>query len=166
VAQEHRLPWLAAGLLLGSVLFALPFGAVLGIDRFWRVAALLVGSMLICLPSLHVFGAFVGARLSVSQNICLSLVVTAVSALFTFAFFPILWFLEATMTGATQVSAHDVAVLLMVCSLAAGIVHLGRVLRGLTGLRHLGPGAVMVLIGWQALFLFITYRMAHFLELV
>ena len=43
VAQEHRLPSLLLVLTVATAVFALPFGAVLGLGGFWRVAALLLG---------------------------------------------------------------------------------------------------------------------------
>ena len=98
VAQEHRLPSLLLVLTAASAAFALPFGAVLGLDGFWRVAALLLGALAVCLPSLHVFGRYLGARLSWTQTLAVSLAATAVTSLFTLAFAPILGFLRATMT--------------------------------------------------------------------
>ena len=162
IAQKHRLPLLVLGLLLASVLFALPFGAVIGLERFWRVAIMLCGSLLICFPSLHVFCAFLGSRFSVAQNFCLSLLITCVAALFSFAFFPILWFLGQTLS---QTDAVGMAGLLLSGSLLAGVCHLSRVLRGDRLLRRMGPSSVMFLVIWQVLLAFINYRMALYLEL-
>ena len=48
----HRdLARLALAMLLGSVLFALPYGAVLSPSSFWNIATLFVGSMVICFTS-------------------------------------------------------------------------------------------------------------------
>lgn len=167
VADEHRLPTLAIGLLLSSLLFALPFGAVLDIGRLWRVAWLLVGSLLICFPSLHIFGAYFGSRLTVMQNLCLSLSITSVAALFTFSFFPILWFLDSTMpSNESTVTSGGIAVILLTFSLLAGLAQLTRLVR-LGALRGAaGLSAVLVLVVWKALFLFITYRMACALDLL
>ena len=37
-----------------SILFALPYGAILDINRFWRISLLFAGSLAICFPSLHI----------------------------------------------------------------------------------------------------------------
>ena len=79
VAQEHRLPSLLLVLALATAAFALPFGAVLSPRGFWRVAALLLGGLAICVPSLHVFGRYVGARLSWMQTLAIALSATAVT---------------------------------------------------------------------------------------
>ena len=111
IADAQWLSRLGVLLLVASVLLALPLGLVLGPRQPWRVAALLVGALLICLPSLYVFGAFLGSRLSFGQVACVTLVTTAVSALFTFGFFPIVWFLDATMIGSETVTSHHLSVL-------------------------------------------------------
>jgi hypothetical protein len=151
------------GLLLSSVLFALPFGAVLDLGRFWKVAWLLIGSLLICFPSLHIFSVYFGSRLSVAQNLCLSLSITSVAALFTFGFFPILWFFDATMPStAATVTSDGIAVFLLTLSLLAGLGQL-------TGLLRAGGARIalsLFLLAWQVLFVFITFRMACFLDLV
>jgi hypothetical protein len=152
-------------LLLGaSVLLAIPLGLVLGPSQPWRVAVLLVGALLICLPSLYVFGAFLGSRLSFGQVACVTLVTTAVSALFTFGFFPIVWFLDATMIGSETVTSHHLAVLLLACSVLAGIWQLKIVLATVAE-RHQGRGR-LVFLPWLALLLFIMFRLAHVLALV
>ena len=68
VAQEHRLPTLLLVLTVATAVFALPFGAVLGLAGFWRVAALLLGALAICIPSLHVFGRYLGRGLVVGAD--------------------------------------------------------------------------------------------------
>lgn len=164
IAGGDNLPILVLSLLYATVLFSLPFGAVIGIERFWRVAVLLVGSLGICLPSLHVFGAYIGCRISIRQNLALGLVITCVAALFTFGFFPIVWFLDATIESeSARVSVGHLAVVLLAFSVAAGIVHLIRCLRRFHGLVAAYP---LVIIFWQALFIFITYRMARLLDLL
>lgn len=162
IAGDHRLPVLVLGLLWTSVLFALPFGAVIGYEKFWRVAIMLSGSLLICFPSLHVFSAFLGSRFSVAQNFCLSLLITSVAALFTFAFSPILWFLGMTLD---PMETMFMASLLLGGSLLAGVCHLSRVLRKDHLLRRMGPSSVAFLVIWQVLLLFINHRMAIYLEL-
>lgn len=154
---------LVGALLYTSVIFALPFGAVLGLERFWRIAVLFVGSLAICLPSLQVFSAYVGCKIDLRQNLALGLVITCVAALFTFGFFPILWFLDATMEEGSSVTATHISLVLLAFSLLAGIGHLYRCLRRFDGL----VGSYPVLITfWQVLFLFICHRMARLLELL
>jgi len=174
ISQGDQAGLLALGLLYTTLLFSLPFGGVIETERCWRIALLLVGSLGICLPSLQVFGAFVGCRISALQSLALGLVITSVAALFTFGFFPILWFLDATMQvepvvktplreAPARVTASDLALVLLGCSLLAGIVHGIRCLRRFQGLVAAYP---LVMILWQALFVFITYRMARLLELL
>jgi hypothetical protein len=166
VAQEHRLPTLLLALTIATVVFALPFGAVLGLARFWRVAVLLLGGLAICLPSLHIFGRYLGARMSWAQTLSVSLAATAVTSLFTLAFAPIIGFLRATMNDAGEVPWEAMAVLLLIGAFAAGIAQLFRMLRGASALRALGPSLGLVLIPWLALYCFITFRLANVLSLV
>jgi hypothetical protein len=165
IAHEHRLPTMLLVLSATTLLFALPFGAVLGLAQIWRVAVLLLGALCVCLPSLHVFGRYLGARLSWMQTLCVSLSATAVAALFTFAFAPVMAFLRLTMTGADVVTPQGIAVLLLVCSVSAGIGHLLRLLRGEAVLRGLGPSMPLVLLPWLGLYAFITVRLAGVLGL-
>ena len=165
VALEHRLPSLAVVLLLTTVLFALPYAAVVDVTSLWRVPLLLLGSLAICLPSLHVFGRFIGGSLSWMQMLCIALAATAVAALFTFAFAPILGFLRATMTGAHVISAASMSIVLLLFSLLAGIAQLLRLLRGDTSLRGRGASVTRVLLPWLALYVFIFCRLASVLEL-
>lgn len=165
VAREQHLWVLAGALLLGSLLYALPFGAVLGVARFWRVAVLLLGSLAICVPSLHVVGAFIGSRLAVAQTACLALVISAVASLFTFGFFPIMWFLGATMQEGSAVEG-GLAVGLLTVSLGAGLAQFVRSQRAVSLLRELKPTFTLLLAGWLGLLVFITFRLAQALELV
>ncbi len=123
---------------------------------------MLCGSLLICFPSLHVFSSFLGSSFTVSQNFCLSLLISCVAALFSFAFFPILWFLGLTLSTA---DAEFMAALLLGASLLAGVSHLYRVLRKDRLLRRMGPSSVAFLALWQVLLMFINYRMALYLEM-
>lgn len=166
VAQAHRLPSLLLVLAVAVVVFALPFGAVLAPTRFWRVAELLLGSLAVCFPSLHVFGRYVGGGLSVVQTLCISLVATATTSLFTLAFAPIVAFLRATMRSPHDVGWSDIAFLLLFGALVAGIGQLFRLLRGDPVLRARGRALSFVLIPWLALYLFITVRLAGVLGLV
>lgn len=165
IAREQHLWQLAGALLLGSLLYALPFGAVLGVARFWRVALLLLGSLAICVPSLHVVGAFIGSRLQLAQTLCLALVISAVASLFTFGFFPIMWFLGATMGEGSAVEG-GLAVGLLAVSLGAGVAQFVRSQRAVSLLRELKPTFTLLLVGWLGLLAFITFRLAESLELL
>lgn len=165
IAQEHRLPTLLLVLAIATAAFALPFGLVLGLDRFWRVAALLLGALAICVPSLHVFGRYLGAGLSWAQTLAVSLAATAVTSLFTFAFAPIVGFLRVTMTEPSDIPWRDMAVLLLGCALVAGIGQLFFLMRGEPVLRRLGRSFGLLLIPWLALYIFITVRLATALHL-
>ena len=160
VAAKRDLGLLVAVLLYASVLFALPYGAVLGWERFWRVALLFLGSLAICFPSLQVFCAYVGFRITLRQNMAMGLVITSAASLFTFGFFPILWFLRATMLSDSVVTPAHLSVALLVFSLLAGIGHLYRCLPRFNGG---GAGYVALMLVWQVLFVFITHRMATLL---
>jgi hypothetical protein len=166
VAQAHRLPSLLLVLAVAVVVCALPFGVVLVPTRFWRVAELLLGSLAICFPALHVFGRYVGGGLSLAQTLCISLVATATTSLFTLAFAPIVAFLRATMSSPHDIRWSDVAFLLLFGALVAGIGQLFRLLRGDPVLRARGRSLSFVLIPWLALYLFITVRLAGVLGLV
>ena len=158
----HRLDLgrLAIAMFIGSVLFALPYGAVLTPEKFWDIAILYVGSMAICFPSLQVFSAYLGVAISLTQNLVLALIITTAAALFCFGFFPILWFLDSTMgDGGEAVTSAHISIGLLTISLIAGISQLNRCLfvdSTLDAFRASLP----LWIGWQVLLVFITYRMA------
>ena len=165
VAQGHRLPTLLLVLTVAVVVFALPFGAVLFPSGFWRVAELLLGSLAICFPSLYVFGRYIGGGLSLLQTLCISLLATATTSLFTLAFAPIVGFLRATMTGSRDIGWGDVAYVLLFGALAAGIGQLARLLFGDPVLRARSQSLLYVMIPWLVLYLFITVRLASVLAL-
>jgi len=160
VSERREPALLVLVLLFASALFALPYGAVLGWERFWRVAATFLGALAVCFPSLHVFSAYVGLRLRTEQNLALALVITSVASLFTFGFFPILWFLKATMRPDAVITPAHLSVVLLCASLFAGIAHLYRCLPRMHGQWVY----VLVSLGWQLLFVFITHRMALLFE--
>lgn len=160
----HRLA-LVIVLLVCSIVFALPFGAVLGLRKTGDVAMLFLGSVLICFPSLQVFSSYLGVKLSIAQNLATALVVPAAAALFCFGFFPIHWFLEATMAKDSALGAADIAIGLLSISLLLGLAHLNRCLFDGGALRELRSSRLLLL-GWQALLLFITWRMASVLGIV
>ena len=163
VADARHLGVLTAMMLLTTIVLALPFGAALGLDRVWRVAALLLGSVLICFPSLHVFSSYLGCRMSLAQNLVLALMASAVAAIFLLGFAPIAWFISAT-TPADSATASRVALALLVTAIAAGIVHLSRCVMGDAGLRPPGRYQLLMVL-WQGLFAYVSYRMGEFLGL-
>ena len=146
-----------------TVLFSLPYGAVLDVTRFWRVSVLLVGTLAICLPSLQVFSAYIGFRIDTGQNLALGLILTSVAAMFCFGFFPILWFLKATMLADSTVTPQGISVLLLSFALLAGVGHLFRCFRSFDGLVE---GYRVLMLCWLVLFHFIAYRMARILDLI
>jgi hypothetical protein len=166
ITGKKDLGRLALAMIVGSVLFALPYGTVLEPSRFFDIATLFVGSMAICFPSLLVFSAYLGVSITLPQNLVLALIITTASALFCFGFFPILWFLRSTMAGDDQlITAGDISIGLLTVSLIAGISQLNRCLfvdKALRGLRS-NP---LLLLFWQGLLIFITYRMANVLEIL
>ena len=156
--------WLLCKLLLfASLLFSIPYGVVLGFGRLWHVAALFVGSMLICFPSLQVFSAYIGLKIDTQQNFSLALLITSVAAIFSFGFFPILWFLDVTMNDESVITSANISLGLLTISILAGLAQLGRCLLIARGTKlHTSP---YLLFAWQGLFLFIAFRMAGVLEM-
>lgn len=165
IGTRAHLATLTGLLLMCSIVFALPFGAVLGLQKTGDVALLFTGSVLICFPCLQVFSSYLGVKLTVAQNLTVALLVPSAAALFCFGFFPIHWFLEATMAKDSVLSAKDIAVGLLAISLLLGLAHLNRCLFFASALREL-RSSVFLLFGWQALLLFITWRMAGVLGIV
>lgn len=166
IADGESAGLLAAVLLFVSVLFALPFGAVIDVRRVWVVPTLYLGSLAICFPSLQVFSAYLGLRVAHKQYLSLALVVTAVAALFTFGFFPIQWFLATTMLDDSDlIGPAQVSVALLGLSLGFGVAHLLRCLRVSRRLDLLRSDLGLI-VAWQGLLLFIAWRMALALELV
>ena len=166
VTHRRNLGRLALAMLSGSVLFTLPYGAVLAPATFWDIATLFVGSMAICFPSLQVFSAYLGVAISLTQNLVLALIITTASALFCFGFFPIMWFLDSTMGGEGEVvTSQHISIGLLTVSLVAGMSQLNRCLFVDKALRQVQSNPLLLLF-WQGLLLFITYRMAHVLEIL
>lgn len=167
LSDRRSLGLLAVVLFLASVIFALPYGAVLEPDQLWRIVQLFAGSALICFPALHVFGAFLGFRVDIGQSLALTLIITSVSALFSLGFFPILWFLRTVMSDEASAEVlHGISVGLLVISFGAGLAHVLRCMSDPATGRPFGSGFAVVVAIWQCLLVFITYRMALFLELV
>jgi hypothetical protein len=167
LTDRRKLGLLVALLFVASALFALPYGAVLDLHNLWKVVQLFAGSALICFPALHVFGAFLGFRVDIGQNLALTLLISSVAALFSLGFFPILWFLRAVMADEASAEVlHGISVGLLVISFGAGLTHVLRCMADTRSGRRFGPGFAVVVGIWQCLLVFITYRMALFLELV
>jgi hypothetical protein len=163
VAAGRHLPALLLIMLLWSALFALPYGAVLGADRAWRIPALYLGSTAICFPSLHVFASYLGCKRPPAQNLVIALLIGFVASSFTLSFAPILWFIDLT-TAASSIAVATVSMALLAASLLAGLWHLGRALLDedmpVQGRRYRAS-----IFAWQALLVFVSYRMAVFLGL-
>lgn len=153
-------------MLASSAVYALPYGLVLGIGRFWQIAALYLGSVAICLPSLHVFGAYLQVRLDLTQALVLGLSTACVASMFSFGFAPIFAFLSLTMDASSSAgTVWGLSALLLGASVFAGTIHLLRALHHSTEIGAPSPlHALMV--AWQILLLFITYRMGLVLGLM
>jgi len=166
---DGRSVWLLAGLLLAAgVVATIPYGALSPVRSFWKIAVLYTGSLLLCFPCLHVFTQFFGFRSSLGRDLALSLVITSVAGLFTFGFFPIIWFIDYSTRADPNaaVSPADLSVFLLGVSLLMGIVHMGRclVVRRLAD-REAWSLLLLILL-WIPLLIFIHYRMACLLELL
>jgi hypothetical protein len=168
LAEGRGMWWLAGLLMATSLLAAVPYGVVAPRARFWNIAVLYTGSLLICFPCLHVFSQFLGMRFRLAQNLVLALLITSVAGLFTFGFFPIIWFIDATTqaTRDTQIVPADLSVLLLAVSLAMGMVQMGRCLVAPNGLGRKAKQFPVLMAFWLVLLVFITYRMATVLALL
>jgi hypothetical protein len=165
VCKHANLTVLVAVMVATSIAFTVPFAMVRGPQKAADIAALFLGSTGLCFPSLQVFSSYLGVRATVGQNLALALLVPSAAALFSFGFFPIYWFLEATMAEGSAVSAGTIAIGLLTVSLVLGLAHLNRCLlvdSALSGLRS----NWVLLVGWQSLLVFITYRMAVALHIL
>ena len=167
VAQNRELGKLSILLLLASLLFALPYGALPAVGGVSKVAVLFGFSMLICFPSLHIFNQYIGARLDLGQNFALAAVFSAVAAILSFGFFPITWFIGLTMveTGPGAISVGMISNFLLAVAFALAILHLGRCFVWSGHFRALPAAAKALLLAWFGLLSFITYRMAQVLDL-
>ncbi len=159
VTGGQQAPLLLGVMLLSAGLYAVPYAAVLNGGRLWHIGALYAGSAAICYPSLHVFSAFLGVRLQPAQSLALSMLSATVASIFSFGFFPVLWFLSATMSEASSAgSVQTISAVLLTVSLCAGLLQLGRCLKHLRQVVG-GRSWSVLIIFWQALLVFITYRM-------
>jgi hypothetical protein len=166
LAQGRQAPRLLAVLLVTSLLYSLPYGLLLDPRRCWQIAALYLGSVAICFPSLHVFSSFLGVRLRVEQSLALALLTATVASIFSLGFAPVFWFLSLTMPDRhSTASLQGITCLLLTVSLLAGLLQLGRCSRGAS--RMLGGKAFpRLVILWQGLLVFITYRMGEYLGIL
>jgi len=166
LAQGGHLGLVVLLLGLTSTLVTIPYAMAAPDSSFWHVAVLYTGSMLICFPSLHIFSCFLGNRFRLSQNLALGLVITSVASLFTFGFFPIIWFMEASIRAApgSAITPASISTLLLWTALALGVVHMVRCL----ALRKasIGGNFNVFLVVWLALLVFITQRMTRVLDML
>ncbi|MDP6503019.1 MAG: hypothetical protein QF886_05355, partial [Planctomycetota bacterium] len=100
--RGHKLGMVAALLLLTSLFSPIPFGAVPPTNSCLKISILFTGSLFICLPCLHVFSQFLGISLSMTQNLSLALIVSSVAGLFSFGFFPIIWFIDYSTQAVSE----------------------------------------------------------------
>jgi hypothetical protein len=166
--QGDRNQWLLCGLLaVAGVVFALPYGAIPPVRGIHKIALLFTGSVLICWPSLHVFGTYLGARVSPSQGLALALLLSAVAGAFTLGFFPIVLFLDLTSEPGeeTTIGTGAVSVVLLGVSLSLAIVQMLQVLVRQAPVRDDGRLWLLLSI-WLALLVFITFRMARSLGIL
>ena len=162
VAAGGHLRLLVVSMVAASVVFAVPYGLVLGLHAAWRVTALFLGSLLLCVPALHVFGAYLGQRRSPAQTLAQALSLSTVAALFSLAFAPILWFLAVTNAPGAVIDTPMLSRWLLAVCFLAGVGHL---LRCTWGARALGAADLMLVPVWLTLLGFVTLRMAGALGL-
>lgn len=155
-----------ASIFFGAALvFAIPYGLVLGWTAWWKIPVFYLGSTLLCLPSLYVCSTYLGQRLRLEQILVLGFTIPAVAALFTLGFAPILGFLRLSMgTSGSQVSWHTISNVLLAVAVLAGIVQLWRTWLASKGIARnaLFPA---VLLAWHAVFLHVLVRMGSVLQL-
>lgn len=162
LSHERCVHLLVALLVLSSVLFAVPYAVVLDPTRAHRIAALYLGAVALCFPSLHVFTSYLGCRMSVMQNLVMALLISAVAALFSLGFAPIVWFVAVTTQSDDVVPITSFV--LLAASLLAGLGQLGRVL-WLDGARAQNDRYRATVLAWQGLLVFVAYRLATVLDL-
>jgi hypothetical protein len=165
IVEHHEPRRMVSLLLMWAAVFALPYGMVLSLPQVAHVAMLFLGSVALCLPSLHVVSAYLGLRVHIAQSTAFAAVVATVASVFSFAFAPILWFLQATTdSAASQTTIATLSGLLLSLAALAGAAH------GMRSLRFVGRMDDRVTFGlvvflWQLLLLFIGVRMSTTLGL-
>lgn len=168
--ESRELPLLIALLVFSGVLFAAPFGAVLGWRGLLKPSIFLMGSMMICFPSLHIFSQYFELKIDLWQNLVLAFTITATAAIFLFGFAPILWFIDFTIPDSPLYGADTVtpvvAAWLLYASLVLGVINMARgFLLNLEAVKQAGLTRILILV-WLALFIYITRRMGIVLELL
>jgi len=164
VGEEQNLPFLVLLLTLCGIVSAVPYGAAPPVRGAWKIALLYMGSLVICFPSLFVFAQYLGLRLTLAQNAVLALIVGSVAGLFTFGFFPIIWFIDYTTSSTASITSRHLSSVLLSVSFLLGSVHMLRYMN--LSEDGVQSGWQRALVGcWVCLLAFITYRMASLLEL-
>jgi hypothetical protein len=155
-------------LLAGSLLASIPYGIVSPRGNWWKIAVLYCGSLTICFPSLHIFAQFFGVKLKPMRSLALSMIITATASIFTFGFFPIIWFLKISIIPGdyTVITPNRLSTFLLYVSLALGLVQVGKCLSDPSFRRaQRNPSLGFLFVLWAPLLIFITHRMACLLEL-
>ncbi len=165
IAQNRELGLLLSLLLGATILFSLPYAAVLGMQALGKIALLYLGSMLICFPSLHIFTSFLGQQSSLLQNLLQALLQTSTASLFTLGFAPVLWFLGLTMGKGSWDTFSLLSSLLLTASAFAGIIQFFRCLHSERSIIKVDQNPV-ILVVWQVLLLFINFQMARLIGLI
>lgn len=163
VLDRERLSPLLLLLLLGGMFFALPYGLLAPEAGWSKIFLLFTGSVLICFPSLHVFSRYLGFELDFLQNLALSLLVSAVAAMVTFGFAPIIWFINATGGAGDEDLAFTagISLLLLVVALLMGMAQMTRVLFAAPAPWHRKVLHFILTMIWFVLLFFINFRMAR-----
>ncbi|MCP4154737.1 MAG: hypothetical protein GY757_43855 [bacterium] len=166
VSQQKNLSLLALLLLFDSLLFPLLYGAIGPVDGAWKICILYTGPLAICFPSLIVFSNYLGFKRSLMQNLVMALLISCTAAMFTFGFAPIIWFIEYTTLASSQTPA-SISVFFLFLSLMLGILHNGRCFffKGVENGRT-SEFYQTIWVFWQALLVYIHYRMAELLGLL
>jgi len=165
VAQKKNLWMLCSLFLFTAFLFAVPYGYVLGQEHFWKIATLYLGSLGICFPSLHVFTEYLEFKLRLEQKLVFTLLITSVAGLFSFGFFPILWFIDFTTSTASDDLVENLSRAFLYVSLFLGIAQMVRCYRWIHRSVLFAAHHSAVALVWVALLMFITNRMAGVLKL-
>ena len=168
LARREALVAVVAMLLLTGLAATVPYGLCSPARNPWKIAVLFTGSLLLCVPSLHVFAQYLGIRRSVLQNLALGLLITSTAGLVLFGFFPIIWFIDLTTDAAEAkiVSVQSISLGLLAVAWLMGVIHMGRCLVLPRSLHRPRDGMALLVLVWLGLLIFVTYRMARFLELL
>ncbi len=97
----------------------------------------------------------------------MALLISAVAAVVSFGFFPIVWFIDFT-SGSGDQSEYIVRGLLrffIIISLVMGFLHMGRCFVWSDHFKETSPLNIAIICCWLALLTHIIYRMAKLLEI-